>query len=561
MPADRDPDLEHETRAAYNQAMRLGLAQINPYVGDVAANLEVVLSRIEEARSADCDLVVFPELSLAGYPPLDLLWRGGFVDRITRALAAVERASQGIAVILGAVASRPPRTPVNLTDPSSRSDGADLGLLNSAFLFVDGVRIGEEGKLALPAFDVYDDRRYFTPGDGAEVFEVHDTTLGMNVCEDLWVEDGAVDAQASLGASWVINVSASPFYAGKPAIRRRLAARRARENGIHLVYVNRVGGQDELVYDGGSFITGPDGRLLYQAPWFTEGLFVVDTAALSPISAPLEDETASIRRALVLGVHDYLAKNGFSDVLIGLSGGIDSALVAALAVEALGSEHVTAVLMPSVITSQESGADARALADSLGIAHLELPIGGIVEASHASFPQAPSGLAAENLQARVRGTLLMTLANQRRALVLATGNKSEIAVGYNTLYGDTVGALAPIGDLYKSGVYRLAASFDNAVLARIARKPPTAELRPGQRDEDDLPPYAVLDPLLRALLEEGAGRENLLSSGHSESLVDEVLARVRAAEYKRRQLPIVVKVSPKAFGSGRRFPVTHGYPD
>lgn len=541
--------------------MRLGLAQINPCVGDIDSNLKTVLARIEEARAMGCHLVVFPELSLSGYPPLDLLWRRGFVDRIEKALAAIERASRGVAVILGAVTSRPPQAPANLTDPSSRFDGADLELLNSAVLFVDGARLGEEGKLILPAFDVYDDRRYFVPGDGAQVFNVRDTSLGMNVCEDLWVEEGPTDVQASLGASWVVNVSASPFFAGKPAIRRRLAARRARDNGVHLVYVNRVGGQDELVYDGGSFITGPDGILLYQAPWFAEGLFVADTEALSPVSVPVEDQMASIRRAIVLGIRDYLAKNGFSQVLVGLSGGIDSALVTALAVEALGPEQVTAVLLPSTITSKQSGTDARDLASSLGIAALELPIGNIVEACHAAFAQPPTGLPAENLQARVRGTLLMTLANQRNALVLATGNKSEIAVGYNTLYGDTVGALAPIGDLYKTTVYRLAESLDHPVLMRIAAKPPTAELRPGQRDEDDLPPYGVLDPLLQALLEEGAGRKDLLAAGHPAPLVEEILVRVRAAEYKRRQLPLVVKVSPKAFGSGRRIPVTHGYPD
>ncbi len=541
--------------------MRLGLAQINPHVGDIDANLNTVLSRIEEARAAGCDLVVFPELSLCGYPPLDLLWRRGFVDRIGRALDAVERASRGIGVILGAVSSRVPRGPANLTDPSSLSDGAGQELLNSAFLFVDRERVGEEGKLALPAFDVYDDKRYFTPGDGAQVLDFQGMGLGMNVCEDLWVEDGAIDAQASLGASWVFNLSASPFFAGKPAIRRQLGTRRARDNGIHLVYVNRVGGQDDLVYDGGSFIIDPDGDLLYQAPRFVEGLFVVDTETLGPISAPIEEETETIHQAIVLGIKDYLRKNRFSEVLIGLSGGIDSALVAALAVEALGPEHVTAVFLPSMITSQQSRADARELATMLRIQLLEMPIGTIVAACHAAFAQAPSGLAAENLQARVRGTLLMTLANQRGALVLATANKSEIAVGYNTLYGDTVGALAPIGDLYKTAVYRLAGSLDLTILSRIAGKAPTAELRPGQRDEDDLPPYPVLDPILQALIEEGAGRKDLLAAGHPEPLVEEVLFRYRASEYKRRQLPLVIKVSAKAFGTGRRIPVTQGYPD
>jgi len=541
--------------------MRLALVQLNPHVGAIDSNLRTILAYIDEARAAGCDLIVFPELSLCGYPPLDLLWRKGFVVHVKEALDQIAHASQGIGVIVGAVSSRPRRGAANLTDPSSLSDGANWELTNGAFLFVDGSLVGEEAKLALPSFDVYNDKRYFTPGPGAQVFTFRGIKLGINVCEDLWVNDGPTEAQASLGAEWVINVSASPFFRGKGTIRRRMASQRARENGIFLVYVNRIGGQDELVYDGGSFITAPDGKLLYQAPAFSEGLYIVDTDSLAPISSPYEDGIEAVRQAIVLGISDYLRKNGFSRVIIGLSGGIDSAVVASLGVEALGKENVTGVFLPSEITSQQSRQDAAELAQRLGINLLEVPIVAMVDAYHRALPQEPTGLTAENLQARVRGAVLMALANAHHALVLATGNKSEIAVGYNALYGDTVGALAPIADLYKSDVYRLAETMGEAIPQRIKEKAPTAELRPGQRDEDDLPPYSLLDPILKELIEQSASREELISHGYPASVVDDVLSRYYRNEYKRRQFPLGIKVSPKAFGIGRRMPITHGYRD
>ncbi len=539
--------------------MRLGIVQLNPHVGDIDYNLERIISYIAGARDFGCDLVVFPELSLCGYFPFDLLWRHGFADRMESALAEVVRNSEGIGVIVGGISAARVRGGANLTDPSSLADGAGIDLFNSAFLISDGRLIGEERKLHLPTFDVYFEKRYFTPGEGAQVFELHGERIGINICEDLWVEDGPTDTQASLGAEVVVNVSASPFFVGKGELRRRLAARRARENGVTLVYVNRVGGQDEIVYDGGSFVVSPEGRLLFQAPYFTEDLYTVDLEGLRPIRPPREEGIELIRRAIVLGIRDYVRKNGFSHVIIGLSGGIDSALVAALAVEALGREAVTAVFLPSEITSPESREDALETARRLGIELLEVPIAGMVDAAEGALPQRPSGLAGENLQARARGTLLMTIANERNALVLATGNKSEIAVGYNTLYGDTVGAIAPIGDLLKTDVYRLAARFGDLIPARVLEKPPTAELRPGQRDEDDLPPYSLLDQVLKGLIEENASREELVAQGFPEKTVDEIIARYYRSEYKRNQLPLVIKVSPKAFGIGRRFPITHRY--
>ncbi len=539
--------------------MRLGIVQLNPHVGDIDYNLERTISYIAGARDAGCDLVVFPELSLCGYFPFDLLWRHGFVDQMEDALTEVVRNSEGIGVIVGGISAARVRGGANLTDPSSLADGAGIDLFNSAFLIANGRLVGEERKLHLPTFDVYFEKRYFTPGEGAQVFELCDRRIGINICEDLWVENGPTDTQASLGAEVVVNVSASPFFVGKGELRRRLAARRARENGVTLVYVNRVGGQDEIVYDGGSFVVSPEGRLLFQAPYFREDLYTVDLEGLRPIRPPSEEGIELIRRAIVLGIKDYVGKNGFSHVIIGLSGGIDSALVAALAVEALGREAVTAVFLPSGITSSESREDALDTARRLGIEILEVPISGMIAAAERALPERPSGLAGENLQARARGTLLMTIANERNALVLATGNKSEIAVGYNTLYGDTVGAIAPIGDLLKTDVYRLAAQFGDLIPARVKEKPPTAELRPGQRDEDDLPPYSLLDRVLKGLMEENASREELISRGFPERTVDEIIARYYRSEYKRNQLPLVIKVSPKAFGIGRRFPITHRY--
>ncbi len=539
--------------------MHLGLAQINPHLGAIDRNLQVVLSYVEKARKAGCDLVVFPELAICGSPLLDLLWCPGFIEKMEDALDEIARASEGIGVIVGGVSSQAKKGRANLVDRSSLSDGTGIDFFNSAFLFADGALIGEEAKLMLPTFDVHNEERYFTPAPGAQVFEFRGVRLGINIGEDLWVNDGPTDTQASLGADWVINISASPFFVGKGAILRRLASRCAVENGVTLVYVNLVGAQDELVYDGGNFIMGPSGDLLYQVPYFDEGLFILDTEKLAPIAPQFANEIESIRRAIVVGIHDYLSKNGFSRVIIGLSGGIDSALVAALAVEALGRENVTAVFLPSEITSQESRDDAIMFAHRLGIEFLDVGIATVIDACHSALPQPLTGLPAENLQARVRGTLLMALANERNALVLATGNKSEIAVGYNTLYGDTVGAIAPIADLYKTQVYQLAKALGETIPPNIVEKAPTAELRPGQRDEDDLPPYTLLDAILLDLIEKNASREDLVASGFPEKIVDDILSRYYKSEYKRCQLPLGIKISPKAFGMGRRMPITHAY--
>jgi NAD+ synthase (glutamine-hydrolysing) len=553
--------LERIPIGSYNAVMRLGIVQFNPHVGAVDKNLTAILAYIDQARTEGCDLVIFPELSLCGYCPLDLLWRSGFLRQVEDALKEIIQASTGLGVIVGSVSRDTQREGANLVDRSSLADGAGFVLRNSAFFIADGALAGKEHKLHLPAFDVYSEPRYFTPGEGAQVFPFKGKQIGINICEDLWIDDGPTDLQANLGAEWIINISASPFYVGKGEIRRSLGRRRATENGIALVYVNRVGGQDDIVYDGGSFITAPTGDLLFQAPYFAEDLYVVDLDKLRPVPEPDEKKLVLIQNAIRLGIRDYVRKNGFSRVIVGLSGGIDSALLAALAVEALGPEAVTGVSLPSAITAPENREDAKEIALRLSIEFLEIPVEEVVTAHRDALPRQPEGIVDENLQARTRGTLLMALANQRNALVLASGNKSEIAMGYNTLYGDTVGALAPLADLYKTEVYELAEAMGDRIPNRVKEKPPTAELRPGQRDEDDLPPYAVLDPLLKELIEENASREELIDRGFPEETVDEVLSRYYRSEYKRGQLPPEIKVSSKAFGSGRRIPITHGYRD
>jgi NAD+ synthase (glutamine-hydrolysing) len=541
--------------------MRVGIGQINPHVGAIERNRDRILAYVNEARDRGCDLVVFPELAVCGYSPLDSVWRPGYVEACEDAVEAVRAASDGISVIVGSITAQTRREAVNRYDPSSLADGAETELFNTAVLIEDRRIVGRAHKIHLPSYDVYDERRYFSPGPGTEVFAFRGRTIGINVCEDLWVDGGPTELQASLGADWIINLSASPFYVGKQAIRHRLIRQRSKENGVGIVYANLVGGQDDVVFDGGSFIVDANGRLLSQAPAFTEGLFIVDLSDPRPVAYERPDDLDQLQSALVLGIRDYVAKNGFTSVVVGLSGGIDSALVTALAVEALGPAHVTAVYLPSEFSSEESREDAHGIARRLSIEPLEIPFADIHQALRGALPETPTGLTDENLQPRVRGTILMALANQRNALVLCPGNKSEIAMGYNTLYGDTIGALAPIADLYKADVYRLAGALGDRIPKRVLEKPPAAELRTDHRDEDDLPPYSVLDPLLGKVIEENRSRRQLIVDGFDAELVDRVLPRYYASEYKRAQLPPAIKVSPKAFGVGRRMPITNAYRD
>ncbi|MCS7217333.1 MAG: NAD+ synthase, partial [Candidatus Bipolaricaulota bacterium] len=467
-----------------------------------------------------------------------------------------------IPLVVGHILAAPER-PTNRADPSAAAWQPHL-LHNAVFLLDGGDVVGYQAKVRLPSFDVFEEERYFVPGERCEVLAWRGLRLGLSVCEDFWYEDGVLAAQAKSGVDLFINVSASPYFRGKPTIRWNLGKNWAAQAGAPLVYANLVGGQDELLFDGRSFVVRPDGAFLLACPAFEEGLFLADLAG-APVDPPREATWEDLHQALVLGIRDYFQKNGIARAVIGVSGGIDSAVVAALAVEALGQEHVIGAFLPGPFTSAVSWECAQALAENLGIQLLVLPIDAAFEATKAALaPAIPvEGVVAENLQARLRGLFLMALANALGALVLCPGNKAEIGMGYNTLYGDTVGALAPLGDLLKHEVYELArllnakAGYDR-IPQEILARPPSAELRPNQRDEDDLPPYSVLDPLLRAVVEENASVAEL-TQRFKPAVVEEVLQRLRRSEYKRRQLPLVLKVSPKAFGMGWRFPVTSGF--
>ncbi len=543
--------------------MRIALGQVNPTVGDLPGNRALILDTIAAARERRADLVVLPELALLGYPPRDLLLRTGFLDAADREFAAVVAASQDIAIVIGHVLRGGTRE-ANIADPSAKAFGGDVLLYNAAFLLARGGIVGHQAKHRLPSFDVFEEERYFAPGTEVAVLDWQGLRLGLSVCEDFWYEEGVLAAQAAAGVDLLVNVSASPYFRGKPALRYALARRWAQRSGAPLVYVNLVGGQDELLFDGGSFTVRPDGAFLLAAPRFAAGLYVVDTAA-APGEPPNVDGIDTIHAALTAGIRDYLGKNGIQGAIVGISGGVDSAVVAALACEALGPHRVVGTFFPGPYTAPESADEARELADALGIRLIEVEIDPIVASlTSALSPHIPvAGVVEENLQARIRGILWMALSNASGHVVLCCGNKSELAAGYNTLYGDTVGALAPIGDLVKGEVYALARFINeragrSIIPERTLTRPPSAELRPHQRDDEDLPPYDVLDPLVQALVVENRSWDEVARS-FGEEVVRDIAHRLRTSEHKRRQSPLILKVSPKAFGMGRRFPVTHRF--
>jgi len=564
--------------------MRLALAQINPTVGDLPGNARKIAARIEAARGLGADVVAFPELCLCGYPPEDLLLKERFLADCGIWLDRIRADAGGIVAIIGCPEGRP----------------GELG--NSAAVIGDGRLAGFYRKSVLPNYGVFDEMRYFKPGDGREIFDIGGITVGVSICEDIWHRDGPPRIQAQEGgAQLLINISASPYHAGKGNERADMLASRARDYGAVVAYVNAVGGQDELVFDGQSLVFASDGRLIARGPQFEEDLLVVDLdtgrsrrierpdaasgariekvvvpGAAAPDQrpaiearnvAPL-DRLAEIYRALVVGTGDYVHKNGFARVLIGLSGGVDSSLTACIAVDALGADNVVGVAMPSPYSSPESLADAQQLARNLGIELRVLTIGEILqsylETLRPQFAGRAPDIAEENVQARIRGNLLMALSNKFGWLVLTTGNKSEIAVGYCTLYGDTAGGFAVIKDIPKTLVYELA-RWRNAerqgevIPARVIAKEPSAELRPNQRDSDSLPPYAVLDPILQAYVEEDRGLEEIAAMGFDRDIVRYVIRLVDRNEYKRRQAPPGVKITHKAFGRDRRLPITNRY--
>ena len=534
-----------------NKPLHLALAQVNATVGDIAGNVQKVLSACGRAREAGAALVVFPEMVLPGYPPEDLLLRASFVEENLAAWREVARSVRGVTVVAGFV----------------DRDGKGR-VWNAAGIAVDGRVLGVYRKMHLPNYGVFDEMRYFRRGTEPMIFPVGDTRAGITICEDIWVRRGPVAREAKEGADLILNISASPYHAGKWEVRRDLVAAHARRTGLPVAYCNLVGGQDELVFDGGSMVVAPGGAVIARAGMFSEELLLCEIGGSSEggLVAPIPRIEEEIFRALVLGTRDYMEKNRFPGAIIGLSGGIDSSLVAAVAAEALGPSRVLGVTLSSPFTSPESVEDAHALASNLGIRCLDLSIGDAFEAFGRTLAAPFAGRAAdtaeENLQARIRGTILMALSNKFGEIVLTTGNKSEMSVGYATLYGDMAGGFAVIKDVFKTMVYRVSSRYNESrgrdvIPARVLTKPPSAELRPDQKDSDSLPEYDILDPILKMYVEEDRSVPEMVAAGYPEEVVRRVVTLVDRSEYKRRQTPPGVKITPRALGKDRRMPITN----
>ena len=577
------------------RTLRIALAQINTTVGDLDGNREKILDGIRKAREFGAALVAFPELAVTGYPPEDLLFKPRFIEANLQSLDTIVRKTQGIAAVIGFV---------------DRQDD----IYNAAAIACDGRLVDIYHKAYLPNYGVFDEDRYFQAGDDCRVYRLNGIVFGVNICEDIWYPGGPAHRQALSGdAELIVNISASPFHDGKGLQREQMIATRAADSGMVLAFCNMIGGQDELVFDGGSCVVDQGGRILTRAPRFEEDFLIADIDAESvfrrrlhdprrrkekvldradfpcvdlpslqvdppsppapfprnlppPLACDKQEQMKDIYDALVLGTRDYVHKNGFEKVFIGLSGGIDSALTAVIAHDALGRDNVVGVTMPSKYSSDGTFNDALKMADSLDIRILTLPIQDIfnqyLELLADAFGDLPPDTAEENIQPRIRGNLLMALANKFRGLVLAPGNKSEMSMGYATLYGDMAGGFAVIKDIYKTMVYDLAhyrngLSGGPVIPPSIIQRPPTAELREDQRDTDSLPPYPVLDPILKAYVEEDRSLAEIVAMGFDEKLVHRVIRTVNLNEYKRRQAPPGVKITPRAFGRDRRLPITN----
>ena len=580
------------------RTLRLALAQINLTVGDLPGNTARMVEYVQQAREAGADLVAFPELATTGYPPEDLLFKRSFIEANVASMEEVVAASQGIVVVLGYVQPR------------------GSGVANSAAVGYDGQLVDTYDKIFLPNYGVFDEERYFVRGNICPVYEICGVQVGVNVCEDIWYESGPTSVQRQAGAELIVNINASPFHAGKGAYRRdSIVGSRATENGLYVAYLNTVGGQDELVFDGNSMICDPRGNVVARGPAFQEALILadieIDTVArqrtqstdengeetLTTVGSPKAvnisshapeidprpmpatticgetEEIEEIYRALVLGTRDYLHKTGFSKAIVGLSGGIDSALTAVVAADALGSDNVLGITMPSRYSSSGSIDDSAALARNLGIDFWGIPI----EPAHTAFTEmleeqfagTTPNVAEENVQARIRGNVLMTVSNKFGWIVLTTGNKSEMAMGYATLYGDMAGGFAVLKDVHKMTVYALSrwrndhgglfGNADNVIPQAIIDKPPSAELREDQLDEDSLPPYDILDPVIQAYVEDDRSYAEMVDMGFDPAVVRQVITAVDRNEYKRRQAPPGVKITPRAFGRDRRLPIVNRY--
>jgi NAD+ synthase (glutamine-hydrolysing) len=578
--------------------LRLALCQINPTVGDLTGNARLIADGIAAAKRAGADLVLFPELALTGYPPEDLLLREHFLTDTGTALGELARATEGIVAIVGF----PERVPGAVRRPAPGSPGPVATVVhNSAAVLANGEIESVYRKVHLPNYGVFDEQRYFKPGEpNGTVIDVAGHAVGVTVCEDMWVAGPPASSEAATGASLIVNISASPYHAGKGLERERLFGERARDTGAHVAFCAMVGGQDELVFDGHSFVLDPTGETIARAAQFEQDMLLCDVGLPSqgapralgaqtdpsaapqgiraPVRAPISSVEEEVYEALQLGLRDYVEKNGFGGVVLGLSGGIDSALVACLAVDALGPERVNVAIMPSPYSSSATQDDARRLARALEVRTHELTIapamGAYADTLAADFEGLHEDLTEENLQARIRGNLLMALSNKFGWLVLATGNKSEMSVGYTTLYGDLAGGFALIKDVPKTLVYRLAlwrnspgaSSPQSAsgpvpapIPASILERPPSAELRTDQTDQDSLPPYDVLDKILHGYIELDRSREQLVAEGLPIEDVERATGLVDRAEYKRRQAPPGIKITERAFGRDRRMPITNAY--
>lgn len=552
--------------------MRIALAQLAPAVGDIEGNVALARAAYAEALTRGAELVVATELAVTGYPPDDLLLKPAFLDATERGLTELAAVTGDVPLVVG-FAERLTGVDPEAWRPVASEASGHPPLANAAAVLRHGVVEAVYRKHRLPNYGVFDEARYFHAGTVPLVVEVDGVAVGVTVCEDMWGDGGPVQASAAAGAAVVVNLNASPYSIGKREQREGWARHHARRGEVWLAFVNQVCGQDEVVFDGDSFLMSPAGEVTARAAQFAADLVVVEVdpnAATAAEPGPLPerlDPLAEVYAALVLGTRDYVRRNGFTKALIAVSGGIDSALVAAIATDALGPEAITGVAMPSPWSSPGSLVDAKALAANLGIGWLELPIAPVMDAFTATmadpFAGTEEGIAEENIQSRIRGTLLMALSNKRGDIVLATGNKSEYAVGYSTLYGDMAGGFAVIKDVPKTLVYALArwrnAGADGPIPQATIDKPPSAELRPDQRDSDSLLPYEVLDPILEAVVEQDRSVADLVAQGYDADDVREVVRLVARAEYKRRQAAPGVKITPRAFGRDRRLPITQAW--
>ncbi len=584
------------------RTFRLALAQMNPTVGDIDGNTARIIEYVERARELRADLVAFPELAITGYPPEDLLFKTSFLQANEEAMRRVVEAASDIAVVVGYV------------EVGDSATGTDIA--NAAAVGYNGKLIDSYRKMYLPNYGVFDEDRYFRRGTECPVYRINGVGVGVNICEDIWYPVGPIAVQREAGAELIVNINGSPFHAGKAAYREKMIGTRAADNGLFVAYLNLVGGQDELVFDGASLVCDMTGEVIARGPAFAEELLTLDldieavfrsrlrtplsrkenptilrevgearteqvseynptqrplleSAAMAPVMGPAEE----VYRALVTGTRDYIRKSGFARALVGLSGGIDSALTATVAADALGPENVVGVTMPSRYSSEGSVSDSKELANNLGIECWVVPI----EPAHLAFTDmlepwfadTTANVAEENVQARIRGNVLMTISNKFGWIVLTTGNKSEMAMGYATLYGDMAGGFAVIKDVPKTLVYELCrwrnekgAAFSgdkSPIPSAIIDKPPSAELRPDQLDADTLPPYEELDPIVKAYVEEDYSYEEMVEMGHDAAAVRQVITFVDRNEYKRRQAPPGVKITPRAFGKDRRLPIVNRY--